>query len=853
MTHNWIARSTGPVHRLNQSKLTTAGLVLVMLAVLSTLLFAPSRAAAQQTQNVASADQVDSAIRRAIAFLYSRQNAKGHWDLDAPKDPKIGYSVENGQWGGHTALIVYTLLAAGEDPNNPKLKQAIDWVRSADIRGVYAVGMRAQIWLYLPNSPQNRAAMERDASILLQLQHRQSGNAKFASALGMWDYIAQTGRVDTSITQYGVLGLWAAAQYGLQIPSEVWRLNQDSWARWAHIRDPRNGQWVKPPNPQAMAQALQAPDMRVGWAYTGNPEGEHQISPALTAAGAASLFITQEYLGAEAAVACNGNQQNILVDAAMNNLVAELPNVFSGNPTKHRFYTIYGIERTGVASGLKYFGNRDWFKVGSTFIVGRQGGDGSWSDGDGQLPDTCFGILFLARGREPVMFNKIKYSIIPDGPARGGNRQRASNDSASGATAQPREGNWNQRPRDVAHLARFVGKQSERAYNWQVLDLAIAPLQDLIEAPVLYFAGNQRINLPEDQVNKLRDYIERGGILFFNPDCNAKPFVQGVEALAKQLYPDREFIELAENHPMMDNQLFPVSKMKGRKPRVRAITNGARLLVVLAAEDLGKNWQAKETQSRAESFQIATNLFQYAIDKEFAQVKGRSHLVLPNPQSQTNQTIKVARLKYNGEWNPEPGGWRQLAAVMRNGRRIDLQVQTVELGIQPLSDFKVAHLTGTREFAFTDEQRAALKEFVEKGNVLIVDAAGGSAEFKAAIEVEFSKIFGEQRAGELINRELAPNSPVFTAGGGAADRISYRAWAQRSVGTLDRAQLRGMVVNGRLGVIYSAEDLSLGIVGNQVDGVNGYSPSVATALMQRALIYGNNPSPVNTGTAQPAK
>jgi len=460
------------------------------------------------------------------------------------------------------------------------------------------------------------------------------------------------------------------------------------------------------------------------------------------------------------------------------------------------------------------------------------------------------------------MFNKAKYAIVDSGPTRAPARPRPGTpvpDPKAPAADAPKEtagkeGNWNQRPRDVAHLARYVGKQGEKSYNWQILDLAVAPLQDLIEAPVLYIAGNQKLAFSDAQLDLLKDYIERGGLILFNADCGAKPFVQSVEVLARQMYPDREFMELPENHPMMSQQLFPVSKMKGRKPRIRAITNGARLLMVLPADDLGRSWQGKDMSSRPETFQIATNIFQYAIDKEFAQVKGRSHLVLPDPQIPTNQTIKVARLSYKGEWNPEPGGWRQLAAVMRNSRRIDLQVQAVDPGTASLADFKIAHLTGARDFQFTDAQRKAVKAFVDRGGVLLVDSAGGSSEFKSAVEAEFAKIFGDQAAAEIINRELPPSHVIYTAGGGAADRISYRTFAQRTVGALDRAQLRGLVVNGRLGVVYSADDLSVGIVGNQVDGITGYTPQVATALMQRMLIYANNPMLVNTGgaTTKPA-
>ena len=44
-------------------------------------------------------------------------------------------------------------------------------------------------------------------------------------------------------------------------------------------------------------------------------------------------------------------------------------------------------------------------------------------------------------------------------------------------------------------------------------------------------------------------------------------------------------------------------------------------------------------------------------------------------------------------------------------------------------------------------------------------------------------------------------------------------------------------INGRLAVIYSREDLSAGMVGETIDGIIGYTPDTATALMTRIILY----------------
>jgi hypothetical protein len=42
---------------------------------------------------------------------------------------------------------------------------------------------------------------------------------------------------------------------------------------------------------------------------------------------------------------------------------------------------------------------------------------------------------------------------------------------------------------------------------------------------------------------------------------------------------------------------------------------------------------------------------------------------------------------------------------------------------------------------------------------------------------------------------------------------------------------------GRVGVLYSREDLSGGMVGQAVDGITGYMPESATAIMRNAMLY----------------
>ena len=67
--------------------------------------------------------------------------------------------------------------------------------------------------------------------------------------------------------------------------------------------------------------------------------------------------------------------------------------------------------------------------------------------------------------------------------------------------------------------------------------------------------------------------------------------------------------------------------------------------------------------------------------------------------------------------------------------------------------------------------------------------------------------------------------------------MKFREYAQRAVGSAKDPKLQAIERDGRYVIIYSREDLSAGLVGQAVDGIIGYDPATATAIMTRLLYY----------------
>ncbi len=407
------------------ARLTVAGRT-VLLAALTALIASWASAA--------TSDQIDTALQKAKAYVYSRQR-RGNWESHAtpPTDEEVkksGTSITAGQWGEQTALAVYALLAAGDSAQDDKLIPPIKFLQTSNFWGVYAFGAKTQMYPFLPSTADVRRKASEDVQKLLDAQFK-DGPAK-----GLYDQLldsTRTTRFDHSVSLYGVLGVWAAEQAGAEVPIDYWKDVEDAWIR---DQDP-SGAWA----PEHHATA------------------KYPLSAPMTAAGLTTLFITQDRLHADNGVLCKGNITNPHIDSGLQWISQNFDKVLTDKQQRYAPYsTLFDVERVGMASGLKYFGDVNWYQQGADYLVQHQDANGSFGR---DLPNTCFAILFLSHGRAPVVFNKLQYNV---------------------AAA---EGNWNQRPRDVANLVHFIGQETERDLNWQIVNLS-APMHELHDAPILF-------------------------------------------------------------------------------------------------------------------------------------------------------------------------------------------------------------------------------------------------------------------------------------------------------------------------------------------------------------------------------
>ena len=107
---------------------------------------------------------------------------------------------------------------------------------------------------------------------------------------------------------------------------------------------------------------------------------------------------------------------------------------------------------------------------------------------------TSFALLFLAKGRSPVIMNKLRH-----GPGN----------------------DWNNDRDDARNLVGVVSRDWKTLLTWQVVDPETASVPDLMQAPIAWFNGHEASSLGPQARKNLREYVEQGGFIFAEACCGS--------------------------------------------------------------------------------------------------------------------------------------------------------------------------------------------------------------------------------------------------------------------------------------------------------------------------------------------
>jgi hypothetical protein len=445
---------------------------------------------------------------------------------------------------------------------------------------------------------------------------------------------------------------------------------------------------------------------------------------------------------------------------------------------------------------------------------------------------TSYALLFLVRGQNAVLFNKLEFGSV-------------------GVGGKPVPTDWRCRPRDLALLCNWISEQHEATLNWQIINLKV-PVKDWHDAPIVYISGSVEPKFSPEEIAKLRQFVLQGGSIFSCTECGdaTSKFAVGMRQVYQQILPEYEMVEVPPSHAIYTKKVQ--NDLKG--PKLFMITNGIRPLVIHADEDLPKAWELNQTGTHSDDFKIAENIFMYLSDK--GKLRKRGSFTWPDPVTLTapRMAIKIVRLKWGGNWNPEPLGLERFSRMFSDDQRIDLQVDDKGVAVADVgkTGAKLAIISGVGAIKLGDADIEALKSFVAGGGYVLAEAAGGNKDFYDSMENILGKVYG---AGAI--RSLASTAEVYNLkipDGKLEERdpvnkekwitkMYYRSKSGLRAGPRSGAALRAVMMDGKPMIFFSHEDISnAGTVAYQCYDVDGYDPGdgvegSAYRVLRNLVIY----------------
>ena len=738
--------------------------------------------------NAALSDaDVGAAIERGVEFLLTQFDGK---------ELRRDLSPSDAQHEGLNALALYALLHCSQAtkdtriaPSSPFMRDALEAMKSHRMRPdhdrhspiVYSRSVRASA-LTVYNRPGDNAVWRQDVAWLIGAANQgaytyddyyvvSSNDPQKPARRPNYQVLGRDPgefAFDSSNSQYGLLGVWAGAERGYGVSDQYWRAVE---RHWNNTQLP-SGEWSYGPH----------------W----------RPNYHMTVAGITALLVTHDYL--DALLADNAPRRRPFSEQLQRGLkwLETGDNALRIDNGMYVGYGLFGLERVGLASGYKYFGKHDWYRVLATRTLQMQQLNGAVRvmHGRDAVIETSFSLLFLARGRHPVMMNKLRY-----------------------------DGNWANRPRDAGKLADFASQALERPINWQVVDLQ-RDWFEWADAPLLYIAGDDELEVDESDLKKLVEYARYGGLIFTHADGGNPRFTRFAEKLAAAL--GGELQELPHGHAVYSMQF----NIDAPRPRLMGVSNGTRLLMVHAPVDFASAWQARDPRRRRAAMQMAINLYIYGTGK--AEPRNRiDSPYIAAPEEPATRTINLARIEYNGDWNPEPAGWERFNRFMYWETGWSIKPTATTGGDLTPERYPLAHLTGTAEDSPDEATLTALRRYVEGGGVLLIDVGGGSPAFHRALEQQWLP-------GILAGVTMQPmelNDPIFTGRMAAAadlTTIQLRPYTQEQIGRTGLRFKSARMGKGR--IVFSSLDLSSGLLGSNTWGILGYTPEYSQALVKNIVL-----------------
>jgi hypothetical protein len=182
-------------------------------------------------------------------------------------------------------------------------------------------------------------------------------------------------------------------------------------------------------------------------------------------------------------------------------------------------------------------------------------------------------------------------------------------------------GDWYNDPSAEVNLLRYVQNHTNIAVipEYEFVDLAS---DNIFAYPLLFMTGHGTVSFSEQEVKRLRSYLDHGGFLYIDDDYGMD---QSIRRELRKVFPDQELQELPFSHPIytahftFTNGLPKIHEHDGKPPRGYGLFCGKRLCVFYTVEtNPSDGWADPDVhhdppEKREAALKIGTNIIVFAL------------------------------------------------------------------------------------------------------------------------------------------------------------------------------------------------------------------------------------------------
>lgn len=413
-------------------------------------------------------------------------------------------------------------------------------------------------------------------------------------------------------------------------------------------------------------------------------------------------------------------------------------------------------------------------------------------------------------------------------------------------------GAWGSTIIDIERWVEFTNGELGQRYRYVGTDFAKFSY-DPTELPILFFTGWQTVpEFDEATIGKLRQYLMDGGTLVVNSSCGRKEFNDSFRKQVARVFPDRDMVPVGPTHPIFSS-FYDISTMRVRKGTepwltlppgaagaIETVNIGTRAAVIFSPIDLSCGWDANANPipggilyDQSDALKLGSNIVTYCL-AEYQYGRFFDHQkVYHQATDATRDQLVLGQVVHNGDWDPTPHGVPNLLKTIDQSTTLHVQFKRVPVDPEKsdIYSYPVLFMVGQRKFEFSEGARKRLRQYLDQGGTLIVDAAVGNQEFRSAFEAELKKLYPDKPL-----TDVPADHPMFKF---VYDESHVRLspLGDRLNPGVNTPQLKGIQVDGQWPVIYSPISLSAGWEQLPRAYNNGYSDQDSLRLGVDLFMY----------------